>query len=70
MERSRLCCFDKLVERLKGQVEEKEVEDISNLLREEGRSVTAAIFEQMINSLEKGELGAKSYVCPECNRTG
>jgi len=60
---------DKLIERLKDQVEGKEVEDISNLLREAGKNVTAALFEQMINSLGKEELKAKTYACPECNRT-
>lgn len=51
---------DKLVERPKDQVEDKDVEDISNLLREEGKNVTAAIFEQMINSFGKEELQAKT----------
>ncbi len=60
---------DKLVERLKGQVEGKDVEDISNLLREEGKNVTAALFEQMINSIGKEELKAKTHHCPECNKT-
>jgi Uncharacterised protein family (UPF0236) len=60
---------DKLVERLKNQIEGKDVEDVSNLLREEGKSVTAAIFEQMINSLGKEELQAKKHACPECNKT-
>ncbi len=42
---------------------------MSNLLREEGKNVTAAIFEQMINSVGKEELQAKTHICPECSRT-
>ena len=61
--------IDKLVNSLKDQVEGKDVEEMSNLLREEGKNVTAAIFEQMINSLGREELQAKTYPCPECNRT-
>lgn len=61
--------INKLVDRLKDQIEGKDVEDISNLLREEGKNVTAAIFEQMINSLGKEELQAKTHACPECNKT-
>jgi len=61
--------IDKLVDRLKDQVEDKDVEDMSNLLREEGKNVTAAIFEQMINSVGKEELQAKTHICPECSRT-
>jgi hypothetical protein len=60
---------DKLVDRLKDQVEDRDVEDMSNLLREEGKNVTAAIFEQMINSVGKEELQAKTHICPECSRT-
>jgi hypothetical protein len=59
---------DKLVDRLKDQVEGKDVEEISNLLKEEGKNVTAAIFEQMINSLGKEELQGKTHMCPECAR--
>lgn len=61
--------IDKLVDRLKDQVEDKDVEDMSNLLREEGKNVTAAIFEQMINSVGKEALQAKTHICPECSRT-
>jgi hypothetical protein len=61
--------IDKLVDRLKDRVEDRDVEDMSNLLREEGKNVTAAIFEQMINSVGKDELQAKTHICPECNRT-
>ena len=47
---------DQLVVQLKDQIEGKDVEEISNLLREEGKKLTAALFEQMINSLGKEEL--------------
>lgn len=60
---------DRLVNCLKDQIEGKDVEDISHLLREEGKQVTAALFEQMINSLGKEELQTKTYICPECNKT-
>jgi len=60
---------DRLVDQLKNQVEGKDVEDISNLLREEGKNVTAAIFGQMINSLAKEELQAKTHTCPECKKS-
>jgi hypothetical protein len=60
---------NKLVDRLKDQIEGKDEEDISNLLREEGKNVTAALFEQMINSLGREELKAKTHCCPECNKT-
>ena len=56
---------NKLVDRLKDQIEGKDVEDISNLLREEGKNVTAALFEQMINSLGREELKAKTH-CGMC----
>jgi hypothetical protein len=60
---------DKVVVQLKDQIEGKDVEEISNLLREEGKKITAALFEHMINSLAKEELQAKTHPCPECNRT-
>lgn len=60
---------NKLVAGLKDQIEGKDVEEISNLLREEGKKLTAVLFEQMINSLGKEELQAKTHACPECNKT-
>ena len=60
---------NKLVDQIKDHVEGKDVEDISNHLREGGKIITAAIFEQMINSLGKEELEAKIHACPECNKT-
>lgn len=60
---------DRLVVQLKDQIKGKDVEELSNLLREEGKKLTAALFEQMINSLGKDELAAKTHPCPECNRT-
>lgn len=62
---------DRLVEQLKEQIEGKDVdvEEMSNLLREEGKRVTAAVFEQMLNSVGKEELQAKTHICSECSRT-
>jgi len=58
-----------LVVELKDQIVGKDVEEISLLLKEEGKKLTAALFEQMINSLGKEELQAKTHACPECNKT-
>lgn len=60
---------DQLVTQFSNQITGKDVEELSNLLKEEGKKITAALFEQMINSLGKKELEAKLHACPECNRT-
>ena len=51
---------NKLVVELKDQIVGKDIEEMSLLLREEGKKLTAALFEQMINSLGKEELQAKT----------
>src|SRR3990167_5048371 len=60
--------IDRLIDTVGNQIEGKDVEDLSHLLREEGKNVTAAVFEQMINSLGKEALSAKSCLCPECGK--
>jgi hypothetical protein len=61
--------IDRLIDTVENQIEGKDVEDLSHLLREEGKNVTAAVFEQIINSIGKEELAAKSCLCPECGKT-
>jgi hypothetical protein len=61
--------IDKMVEEFKGKIEGKDFEQLSNEVREAGKGVTAAVFEQIINTIGKEELRAARHACPECNRT-
>jgi hypothetical protein len=61
--------IDRMVDRLKDQIEGKDLEQLSNQVREEGKGVTAALFEQVINTAGKDMLLAKACVCPECGKT-
>jgi hypothetical protein len=59
---------DQMVDALKDKVHAKDIEQLSPMIREEGKRVTAAIFERIINELGKEALAAKAHECPDCGR--
>jgi hypothetical protein len=68
----RQACYaavDQMIDRLKDKVDGKDIEGLSPIIQEEGKRVTAAIFEKIINELGKEALLAKSHLCPDCGRT-
>ncbi len=60
---------DEMVKKLKGQVGGKSFEEISDLLRLEGKSITGAILEEVIKSRGAEQAKAQEHICEECGRT-
>jgi len=58
-----------MVEKLNNQVEGKGFEELSELLRREGKSVTGAIFEEGLKSRGAKQRLATTQVCEGCGRT-
>lgn len=60
---------DEMVKKIKDQIVEKDFQEISELMRQEGQSITGAILQEVIRSRSMAEKARQSYVCPECGRT-
>lgn len=60
--------IDQMVGRLKDQIENKDLEQLSNSVKTEVKQVGAAVFEQIINTAGKQELKSKTCLCPECGQ--
>ena len=60
---------DRMVNKIKDQIEGKSFEEISDLLRQEGHSITGAILEEVIKSRGAKQISHATYVCEECGRT-
>jgi hypothetical protein len=61
--------IDQMIDKLKDKTEGKGFEEISEMLRREGQSVTGAILEEMLKSRGASQRAALTYVCEECGRT-
>lgn len=61
--------IDEMVKKLKGQIEGKEFEELSEMIRREGQGVTGAMLEEAIKNRGAKQLSANTYVCQECGRT-
>lgn len=60
---------DRMIEKMSKEVEGKGFDDLSELLRREGKSVTGAIFEEVLKSRGAKERLATTHVCEGCGRT-
>lgn len=59
--------IDKMVKSLSGKISGNEdFEKVSEVLEQESKDVTAAVFDKMLSSLGQEELKAKTCACPEC----
>ncbi len=62
--------IDTLIGSLARKVQGNEdLEQVSNMLEQESKDVTASVFEKILASLGKEEIQAVTCVCPECGRT-
>lgn len=60
---------DLMVKKIKEQIAGKSFEEISDLLRREGHSLTGAILQEVIKSRGAQQINQAVYVCDECGRT-
>lgn len=60
---------DQMIERLSEETEGKGFEELSELLRREGKLVTGAIFEELLKSRGAAERLATTQVCEGCGRS-
>lgn len=60
---------DEMVKKIKDKVEDKDFQEISELLHKEGQSITGAILQEVISSRSIAEKARQNYVCPECGRS-
>jgi Uncharacterised protein family (UPF0236) len=59
---------DQMIEKLDKEVEGKGFEEMSELLRREGKAVTAAVFEEVLKSRGAKQRLAATHVCEGCGR--
>ncbi len=60
---------DQMIEKLNKEVEGKGFEELSELLRREGKTVRSAVFEQALKSRGAKERLATTHVCEGCGRS-
>jgi Uncharacterised protein family (UPF0236) len=60
---------DQMMEKLSQEVEGKSFEELSELLRREGQSVTGAILAEVLKSRGASERQATTHVCAGCGRS-
>ena len=61
--------IDQMIDKLKDEIEGKGFEELSELLRSKGQSVTGAILEEVLKSRGASQFAATTHVCEECGRT-
>jgi hypothetical protein len=60
---------DLMVKKIKEEVQGQSFEEMSDLLRREGHSITGAILQEVIGSRGAKLLEQRTYVCEQCGRT-
>jgi len=60
---------DQMIEQLNKEVEEKGFEELSEMLRRAGQTVTGAVFEEVLKSRGAQARGATTHVCEGCGRS-
>jgi len=61
--------IDQMIDKLKDKIEGQGFEELSEMLRREGHSVTGAILAEVLKSRGASQRAATTYVCEECGRT-
>jgi hypothetical protein len=60
---------DRMVKKIKDKIAGKSFDEISDILLQEGQTVTGAILAEVVKSRGAKQIAATTYVCEECGRT-
>lgn len=69
LRKSGYAAIDRMIETLCEKISgEEDFEEVSQMLEQPSKEVTAAVFGSLLESLAKAELTAKTCACPECGK--
>ncbi len=60
---------DRMVKKIRDKIAGKSFEEISDMLLQEGQTVTGAILSEVLKTRGAKQIGATTYVCEGCGRT-